>query len=201
MALLKTPNTSPPGGFKYVQSETKLTIVGDSLQDLTAKVVSHRKYKGLKPDDTHTVGHEIQRQICTRLGNGECKPEAADVWVPVKTTKRFSLSDILAFSKAMIEFAKSGASMAPMDEAQRRRKICADCPINQRAVGCKCSLFYKAVDAALPKERRFHDMHICGICNCSNAVKVNMPVSVLLTESRDLSFPVHCWLPEILAKK
>ena len=106
MAILKHPTTVPPGGFRYKQEQTQLMLTGDSLSDLIQKTVSHRRYKGLKPDDAATVSLEVQRQICTRLGKEECKAEEVDSWVPVPITPRFTLMDILAFSKTLLEFIK-----------------------------------------------------------------------------------------------
>lgn len=194
MALLKHPGTVPPGGFKYRQPETGLTLTGDSLSDLINKTVSHRRYKGLKPDSAEMVSLDVQRQICTRLGKADCKEEETDSWVPVPTTPRFTLTDILAFSRTLLEFIKSGGALVPIDEAQRRREICVVCPLNQKATGCKCSLFYKAVNAAVPKERRWDDLHVCGICHCSTMAKVNVPLSVIEADKRKLAFPVNCWM-------
>lgn len=194
MAILKHPSTTPPGGFRYKQLETGLTVTGDSLSDLIQKTVAHRRYKGLKPDDPATVSLEVQRQICTRLGKEECKAEEVDSWVPVPITPRFTLTDILAFSKTLLEFIKSGGKLVPIQEAQSRRAICAACPCNVSASGCKCSIFYKAIAAAVPKERQWSDLHICQLCSCSLQAKVSVPMEVLETDKRKINWPVHCWM-------
>lgn len=193
MATLKYPATAPPGGFIYLQAETKLRLDGDSLHALIAKVISHRRYKGLKPDDEPTVRLEVQRQICTRLGRNDCTAEEMDSWVPQPNNPRFTLSDILAFSRTMLELIKSGKGLVNIHEAERRRAICVGCPLNQRATGCKCGILYKMIDAMIPRERRFADLHICGVCHCSNAAKVNVPLAAIRADGRKLDFPVHCW--------
>ncbi len=194
MATLKFPQTAPPGGFRYRQMDTGLTLMGDSLEDLVHRVSSHRRYKGLPRDDAPSVSLDVQRQICTRLGAEDCKAEEGDPWVPVPVTPRFTLTDILAFSRTALEFIKSGGQMVPIAEAQRRREICAACPLNQPATGCKCAVFYKMVEAFVPRERHWDDMQVCQICHCSNAVKVNVPLSVIEADKRKLEFPVHCWM-------
>lgn len=193
MATLKHPTTSPPGGFKYRQSGTGLTITSDSLQSLIDKVVAHRRYKKLTPDDPATVSLEVQRQICTRLGRNECNAEEKDNWVPLPDQPRFTLMDILAFSKTVFEFIKKGAELVPIEEAKRRRDICLACPLNQRAQGCKCAVFYKMVNSIIPKDRLWDELHVCQVCHCSNAAKVNVPLSVIEADKRKLTFPVHCW--------
>ncbi len=198
MAVLKHPTTSPPGGWKYRQAETLLTLDGDSLHALVDKVVSHRRYKGLKPDDPQLVNLEVQRQICTRLGTGECKPESeVDEWVPLPITPRFTLMDILAFSKTMLEFAKSGGKLVSKEELKRRADICRGCACNQPAQGCKCSIFYKMVNASVPSDRREPNLHICACCSCSLIGKTNMPASVLKADTRKINYPGFCWMKEI----
>lgn len=195
MALLKSPNTAPPGGFRYRQAETGLTLIGDSLQALTAQVVSHRRHKGLKPDGEHLVGLEIQRQICTRLGHDYCKAEQNDNWVPiVAEAKRSTLNDMLAFSKVALEFIKGGGQMVPKEEAQRRAAICKDCPLNQPAAGCKCGTFYKMIAATVPADRKFADLNVCKACACTLQAKVNVPMSVLQVDNRPISYPDFCWM-------
>lgn len=194
MATLRFLTQTPPGGFVYRQAETGLTVTGDSLHDLASKVRAHRRYKGLKPDDESAVALDVHRQICTRLGKDECQPEENDNWVPVPITRRFTLMDMLAFSSTMLEWIKNGGRLVHIDEAKGRKGVCAVCPLNQKQVGCKCGVFYKAINAVIPKERRWDDLHVCAICACSLNTKVNVPMSVLATDKRPLSYPVHCWL-------
>jgi len=199
MALLKHQNASPPGGWRYRQSETGLVIIGDSLQDLTAKVVTHRQYKGLKPDGPHLVGLEIQRQICSRLGADNCKAEDGDSWVPISSApRRLTLNDMLAFSRTALEFIKNGGSLAPKEEAKSRAAICLNCPLNQPASGCKCGTFYKMIAATIPSDRKFDGLNICQACACSLQAKVNVPMSVLQTDARPIAYPVYCWMNPVL---
>lgn len=195
MALLKLQNTKPPGGYTYLQAETGLVIDSDSLHGLVAKVIQHRQYRSLGPTDDATVLLEVQRQICSRLGENECYAEKDDTWTPVPRPGHIRLTEIMAFSKTMLEWIKAGGALVPMEEAQRRRGICAKCPLNQMPTGCKCGLLYKMIAAIIPKERRFEDLHVCKICACTLKAKASLPLAVIEagTAGRNLAFPVHCW--------
>src|SRR6185369_15925185 len=104
MATLRQKNTKPPRGWNYIQAETSLTIEGDSLDELTNRVIQHRQHRGLTPTDYKTVSLEIERQICTRLSRAECRSEGTtDSWVPVQD--RLGIPNpmtVLQFSKAAI---------------------------------------------------------------------------------------------------
>lgn len=195
MARLKFPQASPPGGYTYRQKETGCTITSDNLMGLVLKVRQHRAYKGLSPTDVPTVRIEIERQICTRLNHEHCIAEPGDDWTPVKDSAHIKLSDILAFSKTMLEWFAKGLPLIPMKEAQRRRQVCVDCPLNRQPSGCKCGALYRLIAATVPKERQFEDVHVCGVCQCALKAKVNLPMEVIQagTKGRDLQFPVHCW--------
>lgn len=194
MAHLKSPATQPPGGYTYRQAETALILTSDSFHGLVAKVISHREYRGLKPTDAATVEKEVHNQICSRLGLNECNPDPGDDWVPVLKPGILRLTEIMAFSKTMLEFIKNGGVMVPMEEAQRRRKICVECPLNGPATGCKCGLLYQMINMFIPKERKFEDLQICKLCRCSLKAKVNVPMEVIEAgEDKTLRFPVHCW--------
>lgn len=83
MSLLRDTRTAPPGGWRYTQPETGLTMDGLSLSELVVKVIRHRSYKGISPMDADDVSEEIQRQICERLmetkdGKQFCRPEPGD---------------------------------------------------------------------------------------------------------------------------
>lgn len=196
MARLKHHGTAPPGSWQYRQKETGLTIKSDNFDSLVAKVVEHRAYRGLQPQDRETVALEVDRQLCSRLNHDHCYAEPGDGWVPVKDSAHIRLSDILAFSKTMLMWLASGRRIAPMEEAQRRRAICKDCPLNRHPSGCKCGVLYKMIASSVPKDRQFEDVHVCSVCQCSLKSKVNVPMEVIRVGElgRNLQYPVTCWL-------
>ena len=73
-------------------------------------------------------------------------------------------------------------------------------PMNQPVQGCRCAPLYRMVDRAIPEDRRFGDLHVCGVCGCSLKAKCAVPASVVVAsdEGRDLPYPVGCWVPSVL---
>ena len=204
MAKLRNPNEGPPGGFRYTEYRSGLQIKEPTLMDCAHKVVEHRKHRGWGPIDVQTVRAEVERQICSRLGAQHCVSEGPDdKWKPINDMMlNFRLSSIMAASKAALEWLSSGLGMSSMEENQRRRALCSNCTLNQPATGCKCSVLYRMIDNAVPAERRFEDLHICGACGCSLKAKCAAPDNVIIAseKGRDLTYPHHCWVPDALKR-
>lgn len=207
MALLKKHNETPPGGWTYFQRETEFTIKAENENQLVDMVTAHRQYRNLQPQDKASVQIDVERQICTRLGNLECKAEGkSDPWVPQNPVRNVvTMSMMLSFSKAAMAFAASGGELATMDEAKRRAQMCNDCPLAIPVAGCSCGTFYKAIEAVLPAERRFgQEKKVCMVCNCSVAVKLNLTEEqiVISNEGRgELPWPATpCYQKEIMER-
>lgn len=205
MALLKRWRQSPPGGFTYRQAETALTITAENGDALVDQVVAHRVYRNLTPTDRETVRLEIERQICVRLGHSDCRPESKDdPWVPQDGTKpRMGMTQILAFSRAALAFIKSGGALAPMEVVRERAVGCLQCPLNIPLVGCSCTIFYKAVAAAVPDDRKIEGLNLCQACGCSLVAKVNLTDEQIVesNEGRKISWPAQaCFQKEIMQR-
>ena len=207
MALLRFKNSTPPySGFNYWQKETKLLLTGDSLGELTAKVIAHRIHKSLTPVDEPTVQKEIERWICGRLGNNECISEGADdLWVPTpEESNVMSLDKLVGFSTAAWTWLINGGSFVAKEEAARRAQICLDCPANvNQGHDCFTCTLGKLVRSAVPDDRRFEGLHACQMCGCELQAKVNLPDEAIIASDsgRNIKFPANCWQKSILAKK
>lgn len=199
MARLKYPRDVPPNGFWFIQKESFLRLEGESLKDLAEKVVAHRKYRGYEPTDFATVALEVERQICSRLGVYHCKPEGnEDNWVPIDFPNTvLKLGTVVGASKALFAYLASGLELVTPEKAKERADKCARCPINWPLTGCKCGALYKLLEKAVPKEKRFANLGVCVICQCSLPAKVWLPRKVIdaSNEGRDLKFPRDgsCW--------
>ncbi len=204
MATLKRWNTSPPGGWQYYQKETAFTIKAENGHQLVQLVVDHRKYKNLEPQDPLAVRLEIERQLCVRLGYGECKAEGPDdKWVARDGKQRIAtMSAVLAFSKTALSFFKSGMELAPMEEVQRRAANCRSCPLNQPMTGCSCNLFYKIIALTVPRERKLDGLYVCRACDCSLEAKVNLTPEQIVASNkgRNITWPEQeCFQKSIMA--
>lgn len=199
MARLLHWNTEPPGGWRYYQKETKLTIKETSGDLLIERVIEHRQMRNLQPIDKEGVRLEIERQICTRLNKHQCQAEGSnDDWVPVydPDSGAFNLDSVLGFTKTMLDWVSGGKEVVDEIEMNRRAEICRSCPLNQPAPGCgSCSMLYRLVNSVIKDERKPEGLYVCGVCHCSLPAKVQLPQSALDAghAGRDLKFPVFCW--------
>lgn len=193
---MKFKREVPSRGWFHIQKETRLKILGESLDDLSKKVSQHRTYKGLSRATLEECSIDIQRQICSRLSARECVSEGIeDEWVPVKDVVLPGMEEIISFSKAAFEWIASGRQLVPEEESKRRAEICKGCQMNSPLHGCSCGLIYKMIASAVPLERRDAELGICGCCSCELKSKVNLPESVIRASNkgRDLRWPSHCW--------
>ncbi len=199
MATLRYPREVPPKGFWFIQRESQLKIDGESLDELTKRVVDHRQYKGYEPTDFATVRLEVERQICSRLGKFHCKPEGPDdKWVPMEAKSTvIKLGSVLAFSRAAFEWFTTGRETVTREKAQARADKCAACPINWPLTGCKCGKVMKLIQKAVPADKQFANLGVCMVCECSLPAKVWLPRNVIDASNagRDLKFPQDgsCW--------
>lgn len=187
----------------YFQKETEFTIKAENRDNLVDLVVKHRQYRNLHPQQPALVALDIERQICVRLGHDECRPEGGeDKWVARDGRKPgVTMSGVLAFSKAALAFIASGAELAPMEEVHRRAAGCRGCPLNQPMTGCACNIFYKALDAAIPRSRKLEGLHVCRACDCSLVAKVNLTAEQIIVSNkgRQITWPAQeCFQREIM---
>ena len=201
MATLRHPNDVPPCGWQYLEPRTRLKITGDNLSDLVSKVALHRKHNGFDAA-LDKARMDVQRQICSKLGKRECLSEGpGDPWKPVHDlTRTASISEIMAFSRAALDWLMGGRGIVSLEVNEGRRQACVACPMNQPVQGCRCAPLYRMIDRAIPEERRFGDLHVCGVCGCSLKAKCAVPDSVVAAsdKGRDLPYPVGCWVPSVL---
>jgi len=206
MARLKHPGTVPPApGYAYLQRESRLTIHGESRDDLVARVIQHRQHKGYEPTDKATVTLEVERQICSRLGKDWCKAEGIDdEWIPMPDGGDFlNWNKVKSFSAAAWEWLKQGGELAPLDEAKARAAICGDCPACQPWGGCRACGLSRWTNEVVPKDRQFSEVagRGCAVCSCALGTLVNAPASVILAAEaeRPLTYAKGCWKIALIA--
>lgn len=196
MALIRSFRDVPPGGWRYVQPETGVSFSSDTFEGLVSQIVPHRKYKGLPVE---SVELDVQRQLCLGLSEEHCKPEPDEVHRPVTDlTARLSTGMAVSLGKAVVaalaEVATGKIPLAPKDESQARAAVCRGCPFNKPASLCSCSAVYKAIEAAVPKDRREPGISVCAACGCSLIAKVVLPLKVVKAgNSPEVVFPPYCW--------
>ncbi len=196
MALIRSFRDVPPGGWRYVQPETGVRFAADTFEALVEQIRPHREYKGIPADE---LGLEVQRQLCTGLTVAECKPEPGEDYRPVRDlTARLSTGLALSLTRtvaaALGEVAAGRFPLVSREEARRRGAVCRGCPFNKPASLCACSAVYRAIEAAIPADRREDGVSVCMACGCSLHAKVNLPLDVVRSgNAPDVVFPSWCW--------
>lgn len=199
MAHLRHPNTVPPGGWVYVQMETKARLEDENIHQLVTKVVSHRTYKGLPRISRDEVREDVEQQICSGLAGGECQAAPNEDFRPTEDRLHvITLAQLMTFSASLIEWLASAAGIVDEAETQRRAEICRGCRFNKVAGSCSCGPLYKLLDSMLPRSRRVPGLHICAACGCVLSVKVLAPGNVIAASNagRGINWPAHCWQPK-----
>jgi len=195
------PNTEPENGWQYVQPETGewIDCRGENFAALIERVVQHRRYKGLKPDDHAAVQVDIERQLCLGIKNG-CRPEPGDI--EVKDQFRGITGDsIIAASRALFSFVKSGGQLVEKTESERRAAICRGCKFNRLSGTCMCNAVFALIKSIIPSSRIEPGLKACGVCGCSLEAKVLVPPDVLRDSepTPGYAYPSWCWIPSQLS--
>lgn len=206
MARLKYKNEVPPGGFVFIQAESRLKIFGESFGDLVDRVISHRQHRGFGPTDRATVELEVERQMCSRLGKNFCRSEGKDdEWVPVTDTTDFlDWEKIKSFSVAAWNWVKNGGELCSPEESDRRAAICAACPCCEPWGGCRSCGLAKWATSAIPNDRRITEFADkgCLVCSCAISTLLVAPESVIVAadDARPLKYPRNCWKEPMLGR-
>jgi hypothetical protein len=196
MALIRSFRDVPPGGWRYVQPETGVHFSSDTFDGLVEKIRPHRVYKGL---GTENLELEVQRQLCAGLTEQECRPEPDEDYHPVRDltarlTTQMALGLTKAITSSLLEVASGNAVLVSREEAQARASVCRGCPFNKPASLCSCSAVYRAIEAAIPRDRIVDGVSVCMACGCSLQAKINLPLSVVrASNASEVSFPAWCW--------
>lgn len=197
MASLRSKNTAPPGGYKYFQAETRLWIKGHTtLQDTAWAMSAHRAYKALPRSTYQECVEDLENQLCERLGSAFCK----GVGERKDFSQNIDASQAVAFSKAFIKHAAGGFEFAPIEEAKTRAEGCRNCFMNMERGGCSaCGPLVALIESAIPAERRFPGLEMCGACGCSLVAKVNATKDVIKSadKGRELTYPNVCWVKDL----
>lgn len=200
MPYLKMPNTTPPGGWRYFQPETRLWFNGDDqgYEDMVERIAHHRQYRKIQRQSLKETAEDVQNQICERLGPEHCRDmPSGSFWLKNDYSAGLSASSVLAGSKAFIDFLTEGTEQVPLEQVKQRAEICRGCHLNTPLQGCgSCSTLMQMTAKILPKERRLEGLQTCAACGCGLQLKVNATMETIskADEGRNLTYPTHCWV-------
>jgi hypothetical protein len=183
----------PPGGWKFQQKQSDLTIYGGDYYDLREKVRKHRQLNNYVTGPE--LDAEIQEQICTQLDPAGRARFCRDC-DPKPLTRALALDDVKHFLKVAASWVKKPIFVSQI-EATRRAEICASCPKNIGIAGCHgCQNLVKwTVELIGHRTTPFdHKLGACEVCGCGNQAQVHLPLSSLAQGiTPEMEFPSFCW--------
>jgi hypothetical protein len=187
----------PPGGFKFLVSETATTITAASFLELVHAVKRHRSANGLHV--TATIESEVEHGLCETLPTGSCMH--ADTMGSYESRVRtLSLAEVVSATLSIGEFLLRGREKVSQEEADRRAKICSTCPFNLPAGACTtCShnTLREAVVKIVGAAQTTSDsvLHTCYSCGCTLKAAVWMPLDILQRHAGEnlKTLPAWCW--------
>lgn len=183
----------PPGGWRYIQPETKFEFSASTLRAVVRSVAEHRRSNHLPAGDPEA---DIQNFVCASLpkGSGNCVHELDGEDYALKT--HFTMEDVKRFIQAAIS-AIGSRGLVEQPEAERRAAVCAACPLNTTVGGCwRCKGLADWLFRLIGARNTAHAgrLNQCGVCGCSIKAKIWLPLDVAQGVSEGYKFPSWCWL-------
>lgn len=183
----------PPGGFRYRQPESGVTLRASSFLNLVDVVRGHRVANHYPI--TPTFEAEVEHGVCSEV------PQSCAEVPATKSAKMLTLSDVLRLTALLGESLLRGQPTVEPAEAERRASVCVGCRDNQNPEGCApCKakqigeLISGMVGASVTS--RDTELKACRHCGCFNRAQVWLPLDLLHrhADAQTLSnLPPHCW--------
>lgn len=194
MLTLINRSIVPPGGFRYTQEESGVTMHAPTFQALCEVVKNHRAANGYPISIDYE--REIETQLCLRLPQGSCKEVGTAI-----TPRQLGFADVMRFTKTLGESILKGNPRVDKEEANRRALICVGCNANVKAhgcSGCNSSKVETLVKTLTGTDETDHDAKLesCQFCGCLNKAQVWFPLDILqkhIKKSINDALPEHCW--------
>jgi hypothetical protein len=194
MQRLKDINTVPPEPvfFRFIHPETGHTSQAQTYQAWLQEAYQHRISNALPiPVDFPA---QMEDQLCTTLPAGWCA--GVDPNRPI-IDMRFGLRQVKDWATAQLKLLVTG--FVPQEEAERRAKICAGCPLNinaQGCVGCQdvAGLFAKVLGGRKTASDGY--LRNCANCRCYLQAMVHFPQEILDRSHVSINqsaWPSFCW--------
>ena len=185
--------TVPPGGlYFYLVEQTGAKFSHPSMAGCMALVKAHMKANNIPvPPNLEEV---IEDYICHNVPGGFCTGSSD------RPRKRFlSFTQIREGTRIMWQKAnlKSDEFFVPVEEADRRALVCANCPKHVHDVCTSCTSdfasFLRALLAGRRKSKYDELLDTCGVCGCLLKAKVHLSVKALAVTQKH-EYPDNCWL-------
>lgn len=176
-------------GYSFPVHETKTVIVSCTFKTLIVAVKAH-----LKANDV-PISPDLERNI-----NEFACSEHPTMCIEVDpdAERKISLYYLAKrFFTAVISAATNG--LVSQEEAERRAKICSQCPNNkpmeaQLCSGCWSAKFVGEAAEALSSKSTPYDNQLdtCSLCQCRLKMKIFVKKEAM--QEKDIQWPDFCWM-------
>jgi len=189
-------NSSPPTGWVYEEKLDGKSYMFQSSMRLGLMSQLRQWYHDKKmewPGDIE-MRARVEEFICNRVPAGFCKGGNAPA-IPFLSTSRIRDVTRLMLNRA---FRGDAAVLVPPEEADRRAKICANCPNNLHGICTSCAgNEFQDILRWLIAGRRTtqYDSYLdtCAVCGCLIRAKLWVKTSELAKTEKQ-KYPKNCWL-------
>lgn len=198
MLYLLDRTTVPPGGFKYLCTETGTWITAASHHELIGSVRRHLSANVLPI--SATLEQDVEHSLCATLPPGICMHKDPQIQLQETRVRKLSIAEVVSATLSIGEFLLRGRERVSPEEANRRAKICTTCPFNQPAGDCTtCShtSIREVVEKVVGGAQTDSDaaLHSCYVCGCTLKAAVWMPLDILQRHAGEnlKTLPEWCW--------
>jgi hypothetical protein len=195
---LKSTTIDPPIGWVFYINELGIEVKAKDYDELLKKIRNYFDLNKMSvPED---IEDRVHHYICLRIPLGLCNNAS-------KGTS-FRYRDLHNGTIALAIMLRRGyGALVPIEEAERRAKICASCDRNVNDKYCPACKGIESLIRKVAKDRTTkydEELFTCGECKCYLKALVHVELSVLKHTMKDSDFyrlPSWCWKREAKEKK
>lgn len=193
-------NTVPPGGWRYLQAETRTWILAPDYDELFSRVKLHREANNVPLDQFWR--EKVEDQICQIMPPGTCKKEPGSQLGEVRNIiGRVTWDQVYNGTTTFVSWALKKFALVDQALANERGNVCSRCYFNVGVSGtCGSCGALQNLAGAFTRGRvtaNDHWLKACAVCACSLRVKVWAPIESIAagTPNTDLPrYPDFCWI-------
>lgn len=169
---LRNKNFTPVGGWRWEHPETKYKFIASSREDLKRQVEEYGREnlvwvpKWSSIEDWLCQAQDLSEAERKGMQEHQCCESESDLKRSMGT-----------YLKGAVSLVKGIGRYVPQEEAEKRAKICANCPNNVRPRGFDAVRNFTDLlaEAVLFNKKTSVDAELfnCDICTCNMRVKVH----------------------------
>jgi hypothetical protein len=191
----------PPGGYRYVDPDTKFEFAAHAtLLALCVSVSKHRAANDLEvpPNLPAIVEDWICRHIPIEMTSAHKKAAIVGHRGP------FSATAVRQITQTMLrQWRRAGRKTTSIQEAAKRADVCIDCVQNTQKTGCQsCNGERNWVQSFLGRKgTRDAKLYVCAVDATMNLASIHMPPGVIqgsIPLQVATRFPESCWKRKLL---